>query len=98
MTLEEKAGMCSGLDFWHLKSVERLGIPEVMVSCLLYTSDWYQDNQPDPQEAIAKLTKRIHPGAIVLLHSTSSTNAQILDELLDKWEAMGYSFHSLNEL
>lgn len=32
MTLEEKAGMCSGLDFWHLKSVERLGIPEVMVS------------------------------------------------------------------
>ena len=30
--------------------------------------------------------------AIVLLHSTSSTNAQILDELLDKWEAMGYSF------
>ena len=33
--------------------------------------DWYQDNQPDPQEAIAKLTKRIHPGAIVLLHSTS---------------------------
>lgn len=43
--------------------------------------DWYQDNQPDPQEAIAKLTKRIHPGAIVLLHSTSSTNAQILDEI-----------------
>ena len=27
MTLEEKAGMCSGLDFWHLKSVERLGNP-----------------------------------------------------------------------
>lgn len=60
--------------------------------------DWYQDNQPDPQEAIAKLTKRIHPGAIVLLHSTSSTNAQILDELLNKWETMGYSFHSLQEL
>ena len=60
--------------------------------------DWYQDNQPDPQEAIARLTKRIHPGAIVLLHSTSSTNAQILDELLGKWEEMGYSFHSLNEL
>ena len=32
MTLEEKAGMCSGEDFWHLKSVERLGIPAVMVS------------------------------------------------------------------
>ena len=60
--------------------------------------DWYKDNQPDPQEAIEKLTRRIHPGAIVLLHSTSSTNAQILDELLNKWEDMGYSFHSLNEL
>ena len=32
MTLEEKAGMCSGSDFWHLKGVERLGIPKVMVS------------------------------------------------------------------
>ena len=32
MTLEEKAGMCSGLDFWYLKNVDRLGIPSVMVS------------------------------------------------------------------
>lgn len=32
MTLEEKAGMCSGSDFWHLKGVERLGIPSVMVA------------------------------------------------------------------
>jgi len=32
MTLEEKAGLCSGLDFWHLKSIERLGIPSIMVS------------------------------------------------------------------
>lgn len=32
MTLEEKAGMCSGLDFWRLKGVERLGIPSIMVT------------------------------------------------------------------
>ena len=32
MTLEEKAGLCSGQDFWHTKAVERLGIPAVMVS------------------------------------------------------------------
>ena len=32
MTLEEKAGMCSGADFWHLKGIERLGIPQVMVT------------------------------------------------------------------
>ncbi|MFR0987277.1 MAG: hypothetical protein ACLSFZ_12895 [Frisingicoccus sp.] len=36
--------------------------------------------------------------AIVLLHSTSSTNAEILDELLTKWEEMGYTFKSLDEL
>ena len=32
MTLEEKAGICSGADFWHLKGIERLGIPQVMVT------------------------------------------------------------------
>ncbi|RSK29261.1 glycosyl hydrolase [Bacillus sp. HMF5848] len=32
MTLEEKASLCSGLDFWHLKGIERLGIPSVMVT------------------------------------------------------------------
>ncbi|MCH5325478.1 MAG: glycoside hydrolase family 3 C-terminal domain-containing protein [Eubacterium sp.] len=32
LTLEEKAGLCSGADFWHTKAVERLGIPDVMVS------------------------------------------------------------------
>ena len=32
MTLEEKAGLCSGADFWHTKGIERLGIPQTMVS------------------------------------------------------------------
>ena len=32
LTLEEKAGLCSGKDFWHLKSVERLGLPEIMIT------------------------------------------------------------------
>ena len=36
--------------------------------------DWYQDQQPTREEAFKKLLGRIHPGAIVLLHSTSSTN------------------------
>ncbi|MEY8338117.1 delta-lactam-biosynthetic de-N-acetylase [Lachnospiraceae bacterium 62-35] len=60
--------------------------------------DWYQDKQPSKEEAFQKLLGRIHPGAIVLLHSTSSTNAGILDELLTKWEEMGYHFGSLDEL
>lgn len=60
--------------------------------------DWYQDQQPTKEEAFKKLLGRIHPGAIVLLHSTSSTNAAILDELLTKWEEMGYRFGTLDEL
>ena len=60
--------------------------------------DWYQDDQPTREEAFDKLLGRIHPGAIVLLHSTSSTNAAILDELLTKWEEMGYQIRPLSEL
>ena len=60
--------------------------------------DWYTDDQPTAEEAYSKLLPRIHNGAIVLLHSTSATNAEILDELLTKWEQMGYSFASLEEL
>ena len=60
--------------------------------------DWYQDKQPSKEEAFKKLLGRIHPGAVVLLNSTSSTNAQILDELLTKWEEMGYTFKSLDQL
>ena len=59
--------------------------------------DWYQDKQPTREEAFDKLLTRIHPGAIVLLHNTSSTNGQILDELLTKWEEMGYTFGTLND-
>ena len=53
---------------------------------------------PGFEEAFSKLLTRVHPGAIVLLHSTSSTNAQILDELLTKWEEMGYTFAPLSDL
>lgn len=60
--------------------------------------DWYQDKQPSHEEAFAKLTSRIHPGAIVLLHNTSKTNGEIMDELLTKWEEMGYTFGTLEDI
>ncbi|MCI6432120.1 MAG: polysaccharide deacetylase family protein [Oliverpabstia sp.] len=60
--------------------------------------DWIQDQQPTKEQAFEKLIPRIHPGAVVLLHSTSSTNAEILDELLTKWEEMGYHFAPLSDL
>ena len=56
-------------------------------------------NQPITREqAFAKLLPRTHPGAVVLLHSTSKTNAEILDELLTKWEEEGYRFATVEEL
>ena len=60
--------------------------------------DWYQDDQPTKEEAFAKLLPRIHPGEVVLLHSPSKTNAEILDELLTTWEADGYTFGTLDEI
>ena len=71
------------------------GLPYLFWS-LAYV-DWIEDEQPSKEEAFDKLLTRIHPGAVVLLHSTSKTNAEILDELLAKWEEMGYTFKSLDQ-
>lgn len=80
----------------NLKQAQALGYTTVFWS-LAYV-DWYVDDQPTAEAAYEKLLPRIHDGAIVLLHSTSATNAAILDELLTKWEDMGYRFASLEEL
>ncbi|MGI6006440.1 MAG: polysaccharide deacetylase family protein [Ruminococcus sp.] len=80
----------------NLKMAQELGYRTFFWS-LAYI-DWYEDDQPTEEEAFDKLLGRIHPGAIVLLHSTSKTNADILDDLLTKWEDMGYSFGSLEEI
>ena len=60
--------------------------------------DWNTDAQPSHEEAMSKLTSRVHPGAVVLLHNTSKTNGEILDEVLTKWEEMGYHFGRLEDL
>ena len=75
---------------------QRLGYRTVFWS-LAYV-DWYEDDQPTREEAFEKLLPRVHPGAVVLLHSTSATNAAILDELLTRWEDMGYTFGKLEEI
>lgn len=80
----------------NLKMAQELGYKTFFWS-LAYV-DWYQDQQPTHEEAFSKLIPRIHPGAVVLLHNTSKTNGEILDELLTKWEELGYSFHTLGEL
>lgn len=52
--------------------------------------DYDTENQPDPAQALEKVKSRLHPGAIYLLHAVSSTNAQILGELIDSIKAEGY--------
>ena len=80
----------------NLQMAKNLGYKTVFWS-LAYV-DWKNDDQPTAQEAFDKLLPRTHPGAVILLHSTSQTNAQILDELLTKWENEGYVFVSIDKL
>ena len=80
----------------NLEMAQELGYKTVFWS-LAYV-DWNNDTQPTAQEAFNKLLPRIHNGAVVLLHSTSATNAEILDELLTKWEEAGYRFGTIEEL
>ena len=80
----------------NLSMAKELGYKTVFWS-LAYV-DWNNDAQPTKEQAFSKLIPRIHNGAVVLLHSTSRTNAEILDELLTKWEEMGYRFGTLEAL
>ena len=80
----------------NLEMAQKMGYKTVFWS-LAYV-DWNNDAQPTAEYAFSKLLPRTHNGAVVLLHSTSQTNAQILDELLTKWKAQGYTFASVEAL
>ena len=80
----------------NLQMAKEMGYKTVFWS-LAYV-DWNNDAQPTAEQAYRKLLPRTHNGAVVLLHSTSKTNGEILDELLTKWEEMGYTFASVDAL
>jgi len=80
----------------NLAMAKELGYRTVFWS-LAYV-DWNNDSQPTEEEAFSRLLPRTHNGAVVLLHSTSATNARILDGLLSKWKEAGYRFGTLEEL
>ena len=80
----------------NLTMAKELGYRTVFWS-LAYV-DWNNDAQPTKEEAFRKLLPRIHPGAVVLLHSTSSTNAEILEDLIEKWKEEGYAFGTVEKL
>ena len=80
----------------NLKMAQEMGYKTVFWS-LAYV-DWNNDSQPTPEYAFQKLLPRTHNGAVILLHSTSQTNARILDELLTRWKAEGYRFETVDRL
>lgn len=61
-------------------------------------ADWDNEKQPDPEKSLEKLLRHTHKGEILLLHPTSRTNAEILDEFMTTLEKDGYRFGDLNEL
>lgn len=80
----------------NLRMAKELGYKTVFWS--LAYADWDNDNQPAEDAALERLLSRTHNGAVILLHSTSKTNALILDRLLTKWKEMGYRFETIDKL
>ncbi len=61
-------------------------------------ADWDNEKQPDPDSSLELIMANIHNGAVLLLHPTSKTNADILGRLIDTLRADGYRFGTLDEL
>ena len=73
---------------------EQLGLKTVFWSFAYY--DWEENNQPTHESAKDKIYSRVHNGAVLLLHSTSKTNCEILPQVIDDLKAKGYTFESLD--
>ena len=61
-------------------------------------ADWDNNAQCSPEAAIKKVIDGTHNGEVILLHPTSATNAEILDDLIKEWKSMGFRFGTLDEL
>ena len=79
-----------------LKTVNDLGYKSIFWSFAYF--DWDNDRQPSADSAIKKVLENTHNGAVILLHPTSDTNADILPALIKEWRARGYTFGTLDEL
>ncbi len=79
-----------------LKYTEDLGYKTIFWS-FAYV-DWFNDKQPTHEFAKDKIFSRTHPGAIILLHPNSTTNTEILDEVITHWKKEGYTIRTLDHL
>jgi len=79
-----------------LEAVASLGFTSVFWSSSY--KDWDVNDQKGEQYAYDMVTSRLHPGAVILLHSVSSDNAQAMGRIIDKARAEGYTFRHLTTL
>ena len=79
-----------------LELVTSLGKASVFWSCAY--ADWDVNNVKGAQYAFDTVTSRLHPGAIILLHSVSPDNADALGDIIDWARENGYVFKSLNDI
>ncbi len=80
---------CGEYDEQTLQTAQSLGYKTLFWSGAHV--DWLVDDQPDPAASLEKLTEESHGGEILLLHSVSSTNTEILGDLIDNLRAKGYT-------
>ena len=80
----------------NLAAAKDIGYKTVLWS--VSYADWDNKKQPSKEQALNKLMPRLHPGAIILLHSTSATSTDILPQLIAECHKMGYKFKSLDDL
>ncbi|MBR5783387.1 MAG: polysaccharide deacetylase family protein [Clostridia bacterium] len=86
---------CGRFSETALQYNEKLGLKTVFWSFAYY--DWDVNDQPDTQAALQKILSRTHNGCIMLLHSVSKTNAELLPTLIDRLQQQGYTFGSLSD-
>ena len=79
-----------------LKTVQSLGYKTVFWSFAY--ADWDNNKQMSPERAKAKIMENIHNGAVILLHPTSATNAEIIGDVIRELKQEGYRFGSMEEL
>lgn len=81
---------CGEYSALALSKVQKCGY-KTMVWSFAYC-DWDVNDQPNPAEALERVTSAAHKGAIYLLHSVSETNCKILPDAIDKIRAAGFEF------
>ncbi len=71
------------------------------MTCVFWSlsyADWNTDKQKGADYAFEKVTERLHPGAIILLHSVSKDNADAMGRIIDYALKSGYEFSTIDKL